>query len=76
MYNPAHILITLLTSNGLKYLKESVKCILNQKQTSFQYSLIIVVNTLNDEYYNTVVKTFPQIKIIQASLAFSIQMAM
>lgn len=65
MYNPAHILITLLTSNGLKYLKESVKCILNQKQTSFQYSLIIVVNTLNDEYYNTVVKTFPQIKIIR-----------
>jgi hypothetical protein len=65
MYKPPHILITLLTSNGLKYLKESVKCILNQKQTLFQYSLIIVVNTLKDNYYDTVVKTFPNIKIIR-----------
>lgn len=60
-----NILVTLLTSSGIKYLKESVNSILGQKYTNFQYNLVIVVNTLNDSYYDLVKKTFPNIEIIR-----------
>lgn len=60
-----NILVTLLTSSGIKYLKESVNSILQQKHTNFQYNLVIIVNTLNDSYYDLVKKTFPNIEIVR-----------
>ena len=51
MVSPS-ILVTLLTSEGLEYLKEAVKSILHQKDTQMNYTVVIIVNTLSDEYYN------------------------
>ena len=48
------LLITLLTSSDVDTLLASVKSIEGQLETSLDYTLIIVVNTLNDSYPQTV----------------------
>ena len=58
-------LICLLTSNGLNFLKESVNCVYNQKDITHNYTLLIVVNTLNDEYYESVKKEFPDVNVVR-----------
>ena len=48
------ILISLLTSNNIKCLNASYKSIKNQYLNNINYKIIIVVNTLNNDYYSLV----------------------
>ncbi len=59
------VLVTLLTTNRLDYLKESVKSILYQKNPSLDYTIVIIVNTLSDEYYREVKKYFTLVKVVR-----------
>jgi hypothetical protein len=59
------VLVTLLTSGGLEYLKEAVKSILHQKDTHIDYTVVIIVNTLSDEYYKEVLSYFTLIKVVR-----------
>ena len=58
------ILITLLTSNNLIALEQSYNSIKNQKNIKLNYDLIIVINTLNQNYIEEVKKKFKNITII------------
>ena len=49
------LLITLLSSNGLIYLKESYKSLETQLPVDFEYDIVIIINTLNNNYYNKVI---------------------
>ena len=60
-----HILITLLTSNNISFLKGSYNSIMEQKKIAMHYTLVIIVNTLDSEYYNKVIQEFPNMSIIQ-----------
>ena len=54
-------LVTLLTSSGIEFLIESVNSFRNQKglgSDKDKFKLIIVVNTLNNDYYNLVMEKF------------------
>ena len=51
-------LITLLTSSNEKLLKLSYESVINQKNHNLCYSVIIVVNSLNSDYYDDVCKEF------------------
>lgn len=62
---PPSILVTLLTSGGLNYLKEAVNSILHQKDTHIDYTVVIIVNTLSDEYYKEVLSYFTLIKVVR-----------
>ena len=54
-----NILVSLLTSNGIEFLSESIRCFENQKDVNLdEFKLVIVVNTLNDEYYKLVLDRF------------------
>jgi predicted O-methyltransferase YrrM len=48
------LLVTLLSSSGLHFLKESYKSVKNQLPVKFKYDIVIIINTLNDEYYKQV----------------------
>lgn len=61
------VLVTLLTNNRLDYLKEAVKSILYQKTPSLDYTIVIIVNTLNGEYYKEVTKHFTLIKVVRTA---------
>lgn len=52
-------LITLLTSSNLKYLKTCYESVKNQKFSTINYTIVIIVNTQNDNYYNIVLEEFP-----------------
>ena len=56
-------LITLLTSSNEHVLKLSYNCILNQLNHNLDYTIIIVVNSLDKTYYNTVYNTFKDINV-------------
>ena len=56
-------LITLLSSSNAKLLKLVYKTIINQKMHYFNYTIIIIVNSLNTEYYNEVCNEFKNINI-------------
>ena len=47
-------LITLLSSSNAKLLKLVYKTIINQKMHYFNHTIVIIVNSLNTEYYNEV----------------------
>ena len=51
-------LITLLSSSDEKLLKLVYNTVLNQKNHNLDYTIIIVVNSLNKDYYNDVCKEF------------------
>ena len=51
-------LITLLSSSNEKLLKLSYETVINQKNHDLDYDIIIVVNSLNVDYYNDVCKEF------------------
>lgn len=55
------ILITLLTSGKLNFLIESYKSIINQDTSDINYDVVIIVNTLNDSYYEEVNKLFKNV---------------
>ena len=52
------LLITLLTSYGFVFLKQSYESAKNQLQHNIDYDIVIIVNTHNDEYYYNVLKEF------------------
>ena len=59
------VLVTLLTSYNLKCLQNSYKSIKNQYKSNLNYSILIVVNTLNDNYFLDVKNTFKDCEIIR-----------
>ena len=54
-------LITVLTSGKLNFLKESYNSIINQEPADIDYDIVIIVNTLNDSYYEEVNKLFKNV---------------
>ena len=56
-------LITLLSSSNEKLLKLSYNSIVNQKKHNLNYTVIIVINTLNKTYFEDVKKEFHNIDI-------------
>ena len=56
-------LITLLTSSNSKLLKLVYNTIINQKNNYLNYTIIIVVNSLNIEYYQEVCNEFKEINV-------------
>ena len=56
-------LITLLSSSNAKLLKLVYKTIINQKMHYFNHTIVIIVNSLNTEYYNEVCNEFKNINI-------------
>ena len=50
------LLAIILTSSKLYLLKRGLDSILNQRKVSFNYDIVIIVNTLKDEYYQEVLK--------------------
>lgn len=56
-------LVSLLTSSDEKLLKLSYNTIINQKNHNLDYTVIIVVNSLNPKYYNSVVQEFNNIDV-------------
>ena len=62
------LLVTLLTSSKLGYLKQAVKCVENQLSNNLEVTTFIVVNTLKDDYYKKVVETFKNYKIIRTKV--------
>ena len=60
------LLITLLTSNNLAALKLSYASVINQKKTTIHYTIIIVINTICEEYGARVKKEFPNVEIAES----------
>ena len=56
-------LITLLSSSNSKLLKLSYNTIINQYKHNLNYTLVIIVNTLNTEYYKEVCDEFKDINV-------------
>ena len=61
----AKILVALLSSYNLKCLKMCYESIKNQNSKNLNYSIIIVVNTLNENYFLEVKNTFKDCEIIR-----------
>ena len=58
-------LITILTSSDINLLKSSYNSVKNQINTNLNYDILIVVNTLDDNYYNEVKEYFKDVAIIR-----------
>ena len=52
------LLVCILTSGQLNFLKESVASVINQKNNIIDYDIYIVVNTLSEYYYMQVLEYF------------------
>jgi hypothetical protein len=61
--NVSKYLITLLTSSNSKLLKLSYNTIKKQINHNFNYTIVIVVNTLNTEYFEEVLNEFKDIEV-------------
>ena len=61
--NVSKYLITLLTSSNSKLLKLSYNTIKQQINHNFNYTIVIVVNTLNTEYFEEVLNEFKDIEV-------------
>lgn len=59
------ILVTILTCSKINFLKESYFSVKNQEISRLNYEVIIIVNTLSDNYYNEVLNTIKDCKIIR-----------
>lgn len=57
------IVLFILTSSNEKLLKITYNSALNQKNHNFNYNIIINVNSLNENYYNDVIKEFENIDV-------------
>ena len=57
-YMDKKFLITLLSSSNEKLLKLSYETVINQKNHNLDYDVIIVVNSLNSDYYSDVCEEF------------------
>ena len=58
-----NIVIFILTNNNEKLLKSVYNTVLKQKNHNLTYDIIIVVNSLNKNYYNDVKKEFEDIDV-------------
>ena len=58
-----NILITLLTSNNIVFLKTAYQCLKEQLNTTLNYTIVIIVNTLDEIYYKQVITEFNNILI-------------
>ena len=58
-----YILITLLSSFNEYILYETYNSVINQKNHNLKYNIIIVVNSLNKNYYEDVLKKFKNIDV-------------
>ena len=58
-----NIVIFILTNNNEKLLKLVYNTVLKQKNHNFTYNIIIVVNSLNEDYYKDVLKEFENINV-------------
>ena len=58
-----YILITILTSFNEYILYETYNSVINQKNHNLKYNIIIVVNSLNKNYYQDVLKKFKNIDV-------------
>ena len=56
-------LVTLLTSSNSSLLKLSYDTIINQLNHYLDYTIVIVVNSLDTHYYDNVLHTFKNIKV-------------
>ena len=59
------ILIALLSSYNIKCLKMCYESLKNQNKTNLNYSIIIVINSLNDTYFSDVKNAFKDCEIIR-----------
>ena len=59
----SQFLITILSSSNKQLLKLSYDTIIQQKNNPFNYTIIIVINSLNTDYYNLVLKEFENIDV-------------
>tara|TARA_B110000208_G_scaffold77208_1_gene98924 strand:+ start:5379 stop:11732 length:6354 start_codon:yes stop_codon:yes gene_type:complete len=60
-----YLLITLLTTSNIQYLKILYETIINQIDVNIDYDIVIIVNTLNKNYFKKVKKQFSNIKVIE-----------
>ena len=58
-----YILITILSSFNEYILYETYNSVINQKNHNLKYNIIIVVNSLNKNYYEDVLKKFKNIDV-------------
>ena len=58
-----YILITILSSFNEYILYETYNSVINQKNHNLKYNIIIVVNSLNQNYYEDVLKEFENIDV-------------
>ena len=61
--NSSKFLVTLLTSSNSKLLKLVYNTVVNQKWHNLDYTIVIVVNSLNSDYYEEVYKEFENIDV-------------
>ena len=59
------ILVTILTSSKIDFLKECYRSVKNQEISNINYKIVIIVNTLNDDYYIEVMNNINDCKIIR-----------
>ena len=61
------LLVTILTTNNIEYLKRAVNSVQNQyKCNNLEYEIKIIVNSLQKDYFETVLKSFPTIDVIDS----------
>ena len=53
----------ILSSSNEKLLKVTYNTVLNQKKHNIDYTIIIVINSLNESYYNDVLQEFKHINV-------------
>lgn len=58
-----NFLITLLSSSDEKLLKLSYESVLNQINHNINYSIVLIINTLDTNYYNQVIQEFKNINV-------------
>lgn len=59
------LLITLLTSSNIDYLKATYTSVKNQMECNIDFKIIIVVNTLNKDYYSQVNNYFKEAEVVE-----------
>ena len=62
------MMVCILTSSKLDYFKESLKSVKNQQKIyGIDWDIFIIVNTLNDDYYNKLLNEYPEENIVRTA---------
>lgn len=59
------LMVCILTSSKLEYFRESLRSVRRQQPANIAWDLFIVVNTLNEDYYETILREFPNENIVR-----------